>query len=281
MPTNITRLPDPEVCARIAVAAAGLGGNRHIGRAIMRRGAVDLVAAVYDQDPCLDLDPALAAKLRTLGSGRVVAQILETTSRLGMTVLTPEHELWPRQVDALGSGAPIALWASGAVEILLEPPIVVTGETDPDPWLRHDVVELTTRIADDGWTVATAARPGVDHYAHRSVTAMNGDLITVAGTARQAQHASEVVISENPPNVPVVIASALRTPVVLAALGGKVLVAGGQPGSGAMRTGVAAHALARPLGVVGDDPERAGGNRLHDAFGAPRVGSLREVERLV
>lgn len=282
MSTTQHQLPSPEVCARVALACAGLGGNRHIGHAIRTRGsAVDLVAACYDRDPFLDLPPEVVARLRSLGAGHVVASVLEITSKLGMRILTPVDAEWPDQLEVLGTATPVALWAAGNTDALVELPVVVTGDTSPDPWLRHDVIDLTTRIADDGWTIATAARPGIDQIAARSALAMDGDLITVATTARQSQHRGEVVISENPPLLPVVLASALRTPVVLAALGGKVLVAGGQPGSGAMRTGVAAHALARPLGVVGASEGRAGGNRLHQQFGAPVIGSLAEVERLV
>ncbi|GAA2073913.1 hypothetical protein GCM10009840_04150 [Pseudolysinimonas kribbensis] len=282
MPTTDTRLPSPEVCARVALATAGLGGNRHIGAAIRDRGsAVDLVAAAYDNDPFLELPADISTRLRALGGGHTVAAVLEITIQRGYRILTPGHDEWPAQVEVLGTAAPVALWASGSGAALHDLPVVVTGSTCPDPWLRHDVIDLTTRIAGDGWTVATAARPGVDNLAHQSTLAMDAPLVTVATTAREGHARGEVVISENPPLLPVVLASALRTPVILAALAGKVLVAGGEAGSGAMRTGIAAHALARPLGVVGGSEGRAGGNRLQEQFGAPLIQTLAEVERLV
>ena len=277
---DVTTLPTAEVCARVAIAAAGLGGNRHVGRAIQRRGtATDLVADIYDDRS--DLDPELAHRLHRLGSPDVVTRILSLSAHLGMRILTPADDLWPEQMNALGTAAPACLWVAGDSLLLEELPIVVTGATAPDPWLRHDVLDLTTRIADDGWTVATAARQGVDHLAHRATLAMGGQLVTVATTARKSRHEHEVVISENPPMLPVILASALRTPILLAALGGKVLVAGGVTGSGAHRTGVAAHALARPLGVVGARDGRAGATGLHAEFGARLVDSLADVERLV
>jgi DNA processing protein len=277
---DVTTLPTAEVCARVAIAAAGLGGNRHVGRAIQRRGtATDLVADIYDARS--DLDPETGHRLRRLGAPGVVATILSLTNSLGMRILTPLDGLWPEQLNALGTAAPACLWVAGDPLLLEELPVVVTGTTAPDPWLRHDVLDLTTRIADDGWAIATAARPGVDDLAHRATLAMGGQLITVATTARASRHELEVVVSENPPMLPVILASALRTPILLAALGGKVLVAGGVTGSGAHRTGVAAHALARPLGVVGARDRRAGATGLHAEFGARLVDSLAEVERLV
>jgi DNA processing protein len=277
---DVTTLPTAEVCARVAIAAAGLSGNRHIGHAIHRRGtATDLVADCYDHRS--DLSPELVHRLRRLGAPGIVSRILTLTTHMGTRILTPADDLWPQQLNALGAAAPACLWVAGDPLLLEEPPVVVTGTTAPDPWLRHDVVDLVTRIADDGWTVATAARPGVDHLTHKATLAMSGRLITVATTARASRHELEVVVSENPPMLPVILASALRTPILLAALGGKVLVAGGVPGSGAHRTGVAAHALARPLGVVGEGSGRAGATGLRVALGARLVGTLAEVERLV
>lgn len=279
---RLSTLPTAEVCARVAIAAAGLSGHRTIGNAITARGsAVDLIADCYDRNPLLELDDTLAHRLRTLGRPGVVASILDVTTQLGMQVLTPDHDMWPHQLDGLRAAAPVALWLAGDPLLLEEPPIVVTGNTNPNPTLRYDVVDLSTRIADDGWTVATTSRPGVDQLVHHSTVAMGGDLVTVATTARRNRSELEVVVSENPPLLPVVLASAMRAPILLAAFAGKVLVAGSQPGSGAMRTGIAAHALCRPLGVVGHETGRAGEDPLHQQFGAPVVGTLAEVERLI
>ncbi len=278
----VPSLPTPEVCARVAIAAAGLSGNRSIGHALKACGsAIELVAGAWDEDPTLELDPETAHRLRTLGRPALVAAVLDVTAHLGLTVLTPHDECWPRLLDSLGAAAPVVLWVGGDQVILLEPPIAITGDTHPDRELQHEVIDLTTRIADDGWTIATTGRPGVDQLAGRAATVMGGELITVTTTARRSRRAGEVVVSENPPQLPVVLGSSLRTPILLAAIAGKILIGGGAPGTGAMRTGIAGHALGRPLGVLPHGVGRAGEGGLQERFGAPVVGSLAEVERLI
>lgn len=275
-------LPSAEVCARIAIAAAALGGNRHIGKLIQHSGtAVDVVAAAYDDDPYRDLPLEVAQRLRTLGRPAVVAAVLNATAQMGLQLLMPGDPAWPSQLDALGSAAPVLLWARGDATLLADLPIALTGTARPDPWLREEVLNLATRIADDGWTLATTRRPGVDLLTRDAALAMHGRLISLAPTATTAHDEGEVVVSENPPLLPVVLGSALRVPILLAALGGKVLVAGAEHGSAALRTGIAAHALARPLGVIDESEAPMGRNRLRDDFGAPVVQTLTQVERLV
>jgi predicted Rossmann fold nucleotide-binding protein DprA/Smf involved in DNA uptake len=66
--------------------------------------------------------------------------------------------------------------------------------------------------------------------------------------------------------------------MLLAVLAGKVVVVEALDGSGALRTGVVAHAFDRPLGVVASD---AGGTRrlIHE-YEADVVDTLASVERL-
>jgi DNA processing protein len=275
-------LPSAEVCARIAIAAAGLSGNRHIGKLIAHYGtAVDVVAIAYDNDPYRDLPLEVAQRLRTLGRPAVVAAVLNATAQMGLQLLMPGDLGWPAQLDALGSAAPALLWVSGDSMLLADLPIALTGTARPDPWLREEVLNLATRIADDGWTLATTRRPGIDLLVRDAALAMHGGLVSLAPTATTAPDEGEVVVSENPPLLPVVVGSALRVPILLAALGGKVLVAGAQHGSAALRTGIAAHALSRPLGVIPDPGNSDRRDRLQDDFGAPVVQTLAEVERLV
>jgi predicted Rossmann fold nucleotide-binding protein DprA/Smf involved in DNA uptake len=275
-------LPSAEVCARIAIAAAGLGGNRHIGKLIQHYDtAVDVVAIAYDNDPYRDLPLEVAQRLRTLGRPAVVAAVLNATTQMDLQLLIPGDLGWPTPRDALGSAAPVLLWASGDAMLLADLPIALTGTARPDPWLRERVLDLATRIADDGWTLATTRRPGIDQLTRDAALAMNGHLVSLAPTATTARDEGEVVVSENPPMLPVVLGTALRVPILLAALGGKVLVAGAEHGSGALRTGIAAHALARPLGVIDESEVPARPDRLRDDFGAPVVQTLTQVERLV
>ncbi|TPW78406.1 DNA-processing protein DprA [Schumannella sp. 10F1B-5-1] len=266
------RLSTPDTTARVALACAGLSGNRHLGRTLQNTPAEEVVAA------CMDgtnhgLPDAVAFRVRTLVNPALVAAVLTSTARDGLTLLTPADPRWPQSLQRLGAAAPVVLWVAGDPDLLREEPVVITGGTRPDAQLRHQVIEVTTATAQSGRLVAAAARHGVDDLVGRATLALEGRLLTVATTPRLLDPGpGQVVVSENPPYLPAVMASQVRTPVLLAALAEKVLVADARPGTGAYRTAVAAHALERPLGVLGDPAHGVRGKR---------VSTLVEVERLV
>lgn len=274
-------LPSAETCARIALCCAGLSGNPHVGRAIRTTGtALDLITAIWDHRPTT-LSPNLTDRIRILGHPAAVAAAIDTARQLDLRLIGPDCSHWPARLHQLGAGAPLLLWISGNPALLNDPPVVVTGATRPDVEVRAAVIDLTTRIADDGWTLAASTRPGVDQLTRDAARAMNGRLVTVAGTARLSDDPDEVVVSENPPLVPVLLGSAVRTPILLAVLGAKVVVGSPWAGTGAGRTCLAAHVLGRPLGrLQREGRDAAGGVDYGHRYGAPVVRSVQDVERL-
>ena len=264
-------LPPSELTARIALAAAGLSGNRQISQAIHRHGsATAVVAEAYDRVGQLPDD--LSRRIRELGTPTAVVRALEHTRHARMRILLPDDLEWPSQLRVLGNAAPLLLW-------LPEPPVAITGAARPSDDARQVTVEIATRLADAGWVVAATSRPGVDAQALLAADRVGGSTITIAGAPRALpENGRALLVSENPPGLPLLVGSALRGPVLLAALAGKVLIAEAQIGSGAIRTGVAAHALDRPLGIL---DIRTGGSRLLRArHGARLVRTLADAERL-
>jgi predicted Rossmann fold nucleotide-binding protein DprA/Smf involved in DNA uptake len=279
-PKHLHELPGQELAARVALACAGLNGHRSIGHAVHKIGsAARVVADTHDHGTLLPEN--LADRIRRLGTGALVAQVFELTRLHGMTLLTPDDDLWPAQLSGLGHAEPCILWAAGNPWLLLERPLAITGNIRPTAQAQHDTLELASKVADAGWTVASINRPGVDQLALLAAGAMGGRTIAVSNEARAVDPTRaerSVVVSENPMGLPAKLGSALRAHLLLAVLASKVVVVEALEGSGALRTGVVAHAFDRPLGVTASD---AGGTRrLIEEYGAEQVGTLASVERL-
>jgi DNA processing protein len=279
-PKHLIELPGQELAARVALACAGLNGNRTIGDALAKtRSAAKVVADAHDHGTLLP--ESLADGIRRLGTGALVAHVFELTRLNGIRLLTPDDDLWPMQLSGLGHAEPCILWTAGNPWLLLERPIAITGNIRPTAPAQHNTIELATKVADAGWTVAAIHRPGVDQLALLGAGAMDGHTITIANQARPADRSRpdrSLVISESPMGLPAKLGSALRAHMLLAILAGKVIIVEALDGSGALRTGVVAHAFDRPLGVTASD---AGGTRrLVDEYGAEQVGTLASVERL-
>lgn len=277
---KLIELPGQQLAARVALAAAGLNGHRTIG-AILRNTSspASLVADAHDHGTLLP--EMLADSIRRLGTGAHVARIFELTRQAGMTLLTPDDDLWPMQLSGLGQAEPQILWAAGNPWLLLERPIAITGNIRPTDRAQHDTLELATKVADAGWTVAAIARPGVDQLALLGAGAMDGRTIAISNEARRGDPSRperSLVISENPMGLPAVLGSVLRAHLLLAVLAGKVVIVEALDGSGPLRTGIVAHAFDRPLGVIASDA--AGTRRLVDEYGADLIDGLASVERL-
>lgn len=279
-PKHLVELPGQELAARVALACAGLNGHRTVGATLHRTGSASkIVADAHDHGTLLPDN--LADRIRRLGTGALVAQVFELTRMKGMTLLTPDDDLWPMQLSGLGHAEPCILWAAGNPWLLLERPLAISGSIRPTAHAQHATIELATKVADAGWTVAAIHRPGVDQLALLAAGAMDGRTIAIANQAHAADASRPeraLVISENPMGLPAVLGSVMRAHLLLAVLAGKVIIVEALDGSGAFRSGVVAHAFDRPLGVT--DSDAGGTRRLIDEFGAEKVESLSSVERL-
>ena len=280
MPTHLNHevidLPHDEIAARVALACAGLNGHRTVGEAIRHIGSARgvITQARHHLGP---LPEPIAIRIRQTPAALILAT-LELTRHHRMRLLTPDTEAWPVQLNELGCAAPTVLWVAGDLTNLAEAPIAITGTSRPTSEDRHLTVELATRLAGEGWTIAATGRAGVDQLVTNAAVAMGGRAMTVSNQARPAHPDSgRVILSENPPGIPLTLAAALRAHMLLGVLGRKTVVIDAEAESGAERTGIVAHALGRPLGSFGD---RAGSKRLILQFAATQVHDAIQVNRL-
>ena len=132
---TINELAADERTARIILAVASEPGDAVTGRMIRTVGASETIARVLADEvpPRPDGDTwqrRLAPRIDLAKTRRVLAE----TERPGMRVLIPGDAEWPAGVDALGDGAPVALWAKGDIGLLSRPVwdrLTVTGARAP------------------------------------------------------------------------------------------------------------------------------------------------------
>jgi len=285
--TTSTRVDD-DTAARVALACAGVSGEPsvHVGIHAVG-GAAEFVAAVHDgTDGALALSNLVRQRIRAFATGRRVARVLEETRAHGFGILTPESELWPRQVESMRGIAPTVLWVDGEPGILLNPSVALTGTASPTGYGIHMAIELSTGLAQRGWVVASGAGSGVDQLALRGVDAMRGRGITVAAASLEKPRnrvAKGVAVSELPPGGTLTVRAQRRAKYLLAALTVKTVVVEAGLSSGALRTAEAAHAMDRPVGVVPGpitSPFSAGCHRLAQQHYVSLVTSIKDADRL-
>ncbi len=143
---TINELVSDERTARIILATVSEPGDAMTGRMIRTVGASETVARVVADElpPGPDGDSwqrRLAPRLDPAQVQRVLAE----TERYEMRVLIPGDAEWPAGIDALGDGAPVALWAKGDTGLLARPVwdrLTVTGARASTGYGEHVTTEL-------------------------------------------------------------------------------------------------------------------------------------------
>ena len=128
---TINELAAEERTARIILAIASEPGDTVTGRMIRTVGASETVArALADEVPVGPDGDTWQRRLAPRLDAAHVQRVLAETERHGMRVLIPGDAEWPAGLDALGDGAPVALWAKGDTGLLARPiwdRLTVTG----------------------------------------------------------------------------------------------------------------------------------------------------------
>lgn len=241
---------DEETRARVALVCDGLSGDPTVGGAIRRLGgAAELLHHVQsgtDVDPLGSFGP-LAAQAH----GSRVDSVITMTERLGLTLISPQHESWPRGLDALGDAAPLLLWIRGAEIVLTEEAAAIVGTRHPSREARHATLEFATSLADRGWVVASGVAPGVEELALRAATAMRGATIAIApiGLDRHTPTAAtSVTVSAEPPTAERTARSIRRARQILAATATRMIVVDEARCWNARMIAETARLLRRPVG---------------------------------
>ena len=180
---TINELAADERTARIILAVASEPGDAVTGRMIRTVGASETIARVLADEvpPRPDGDTwqrRLAPRIDLAQTRRVLAE----TERPGMRVLIPGDAEWPAGVDALGDGAPVALWAKGDIGLLSRPVwdrLTVTGARASTAYGEHVTTELVQSAVADSRVVFSGGAYGIDGAAHRAALASNGSTVAV------------------------------------------------------------------------------------------------------
>lgn len=110
-----------------------------------------------------------------------VVRSLKTWATLGGQVVTPDDMDWPQALQALGAGAPHALWMRGnrASLLELENAIAVVGSRNVSSYGQYCAQTIAERLAAEGYLVVSGGAYGVDAEAHRGALAASGVTIAV------------------------------------------------------------------------------------------------------
>lgn len=276
---------DEDTVARIALASAGVAGEVPVAIAVDAvGGAAAFVGAVHDgRDRVLPLSNLTRQRIRALATGARVARILEATREQGQTVLTPHHALWPQQLESLGRGAPLVLWARGDLTALNGFSVVITGTSSPTGYGIAMTRELASGLSRLGYAIGAGSGSGIDRVALEQtlVTGGRAFAVSAAGIEQMRTPDHVTVVSELPPTLHVSLRSQKRAKPLLAALAAKTVIVEAGTLSSALRTAEAAHAMGRMVGVVpglANSATSAGCHDLIQRLGVKLVTSAQEVD---
>lgn len=227
-----------------------------------------------------DVPPAVEDAVQARRDEVSGSELLESTRRTGLRLLTPEHEGdWPterfacfEEATAIGLAEvapPLALWAKGGRSLArsLDRSCAIVGARAASGYGEHVSAEWAHALASAGVTVVSGAAYGIDGAAHRGALAARdsdgseGRGVTVAFVASGADvdypagHARllttiadrGLVVSEYPPGtVPRKHRFLVRNRLIAGAGTGTVVVEAGAR-SGAGNTASTADSLGRPV----------------------------------
>ncbi|WP_394255163.1 DNA-processing protein DprA [Pseudoclavibacter helvolus] len=263
---TINELAADESTARIILAIASEPGDAVTGRMIRTVGASETVArGLADEVPAGPDGDTWQRRLAPRLDAAQIQRVLAETERHGMRVLIPGDAEWPAGIDALGDGAPVALWAKGNPGLLTGPMwdrLTITGARASTAYGEHVTTELVQSAVADSRVVFSGGAYGIDGAAHRAALASNGSTVAVlAGGLDRLYPAGHtdlltrvgkdgLLLSELPPGAAPTKWRFLQRGRLLAALSGTVLIAEAGYRSGTLHTAARAAELGRPVGAI-------------------------------
>lgn len=267
---------DQDAEARVALMRAADVGDAVMGRLVDAYGAPAAVEAIRNralpakfaaEEAAQERPPDLTARLNAwyarLAAANPAAD-LEAGERSGARLIIPGTPAWPTQLDQLGSGRPLGLWAHGSAELRLAclRSVAVVGARAATSYGSHIAAEFGVGLSETGWTVVSGGAFGVDGAAHRGALAAGSPTVVVLAcgvdvcyprghdTLFAAVRSQGVVISECPPGVHPTRARFLIRNRLIAALSRGTVVVEAAVRSGALNTAAHALTLNRHLGAV-------------------------------
>ncbi|SOB81888.1 DNA-processing protein DprA [Streptomyces sp. 1331.2] len=295
-----TAASEPERLARVRLSRLSEPGDAVLGRWLGRLPAVDVVEAIrtgtVPDHPGLDAERLAGYQARLPGPDPETD--LKRVRHAGGRFIIPGDTEWPSQLDDLGDGRPIGLWATGtgSLRLLALRSVAVVGSRACTAYGAHVAGELSAQLAERGWVVVSGAAYGIDAAAHRGALAVGGMTIGVLacgvdvaypkGNAELIRRigVQGLLVSELPPGEhPNRFRFVLRNRVIAALTRGTVVVEAAVR-SGALSTARRARDLNRhTMGVAGPVTSElsAGVHALIRSGGATLVTDAAEISELV
>ena len=200
------------------------------------RGLV--LRSVDDEKPEL-LERARALLART----REVYDLVCAYRARGYVPLLPEDGTWPCEMKALGTRAPLFLFARGNAALLENRKIAVAGSRDIAVSTRDYARRVGARLAAEGITMVCGGAHGVDAAAQEGLLDAGGRLILVPATAckrhlgdarikRALDDGRLLILCDTLPDDPFSAQRALERNHIIYALGESALVIAARDGMG-------------------------------------------------
>jgi DNA processing protein len=266
--------PDGERRARVALSFLAQPGDPVVGAALRTRSAAELLALVTGADA--DGHALLAAEAedgalrRALPRWRERLSEIPSTGRLaawqevGMRLIMPGDAEWPTQLDDLGDGRPLLLWARGAADLRLScvNSVAIVGARAATGYGQHVAIELAAALSERGTVTVSGGAYGIDAAAHRGALAAGGDTVAVLAGGLSfgypqgnsslfaAIAAQGVLVSECPPDAGPTRPGFLVRNRIIAALSRGLVVVEAALRSGALNSARHARDLCRPVMAV-------------------------------
>ena len=233
-------------------------------------------------------------RLEPAGFERALLQGKRWKQRL----LCPEDDLWPEQLNDLGSHVPAALWVRGNAELLraCSASVALVGARASTTYGEQVAAELAEGASHRGISVVSGGAYGIDAVAHRVTLLSGGTTVSVlaGGLDRWYPTAHSelferierdgVIIAEAPSGVTPSRWRFLQRNRIIAALATGTIVVEASQRSGAINTAGHAATLGRPLGAVPGPVTTgtsAGCHRVMREYTAEPVENSDDLARLV
>ncbi|WP_395111149.1 DNA-processing protein DprA [Actinomadura sp. SCN-SB] len=266
-PVQQVRLEERE--ARAALCAAAEPGDAFLNRILDHAGAPGALAALRSGRPPADLQVS-EGELRRFDQWRIRLKAaspeedLAVCERMGIRVVCPGDPEWPTTLDDLGAARPYALWLRGPADLRYGclRSVAMVGSRAASPYGLRVAAEMSTEVAERGWTVVSGGALGIDGAAHRGALAADGATVAVFANGVDVPYPSSneglfaelarrcLLISESPPGTPPQRLRFLVRNRVIAALSRGTVIVEAERRSGALNTAAWARRLGRALMVV-------------------------------
>jgi DNA processing protein len=299
----ITSLATDERTARTVLATACAPGDALTGRLLAAVGAIETLQILTGGGPAPGVDAVQSEvwRQRVAASLKVstAAKALEDTADLGLRVIVPGDQEWPKGLGDLGDREPIMLWGMGDIGLMatkLSAMVTLTGMRAATAYGETVASELSADLCHHGRVVVAGGGYGIDQAVHSAALVARGKTIAVLASGLDRPHPpgnetllrrmgqDGLLLSELPPGaVPTRLRFVARHRI-LAALSGATVVVEAAARSGALHSARQAAALGRPVGAVPGPVTSAASTGTHtllrDAI-ADIVTSARDVEDLL